>query len=103
MHSKFIATFFSAVKTGITSINIHFYSCKKRGFHVLWKEGLKKICFVIEITYTLTLVHFRNSRTKSVMNLLQPVAFVVMINGFLIESLIIHILFKILPFHSAKY
>jgi len=37
------------------------------------------------------------------MNLLETVGFVVMINGFLIESPIIHILFKILPFHSAKY
>jgi len=36
------------------------------------------------------------------MNLLETVAFVVLINGFLIEILILHILFKMLPFHSAS-
>jgi len=33
------------------------------------------------------------------MNLLETVAFVVLINGFLIEILILHILFKMVPFH----
>ena len=47
-------------------------------------------------------MHFRNAGSKRTMNLLEPVAFVVMINGFVRESLILHIPFKILSFHSAK-